>query len=512
MKDSPRILLIDDDPDDLALIELVLHQAFDVVELILVSDAVSFAEHLHTGGIHSIICSSRLSWGDAMRVLESVRRHYPSAPIILFRSQHETHLSLTTSSCNPVAWLKKDSSGFMQLPQLVRLQFEAGSAAAENSELSLYRSLVEEVTYGLFRINQFAEIQQCNQAFAELLDYAKTSDVTGFDLGQWSDGNDRAQEFLELLPQLNGELRLNLNLRTKGDKTVTVSVRICPLLPLAAESLFTVLVEQVNPQNQVKHVDLVPAIEQPAIASANKVRTETSELMDLIHLVSHDLQDPLQLIERYAGLLQERHHGQLDEDAQRYLGNLIGSSARMQDMVDGLLEYSRLQSSDFVFQRVNLNQVVSDALANLRGRIDDSNARLVIGDLPEVTGDWHQLRQLFQNLVGNAIKFNRNDLPQIEIVASECNQGWLITVQDNGIGIREQDHSVIFEMYQRLHTEEEFPGTGVGLALCKRIIERHGGHISVTSRPEEGTRFDLILARQGATGVSDGNISGVIVA
>ncbi len=220
------------------------------------------------------------------------------------------------------------------------------------------------------------------------------------------------------------------------------------------------------------------------------------QLEQLTGAVSHDLRDPLQLITQHGLLLQRRYGEQLDDDARRFLQHIIGSTERMQAMIDGLLEYFRLGKTEPHYRQVDLNRVVKRALENLRGRIEESHARIEAPTLPVVVADERMMVHLFQNLLGNAIKFRGKADPIIQIGAEDRPEHWLISVTDNGIGIRPGDSERIFGMFQRLHTSDEYPGSGVGLAMCQRIAEQHGGDISVSSRPGEGTRFEVLLSKR----------------
>lgn len=217
------------------------------------------------------------------------------------------------------------------------------------------------------------------------------------------------------------------------------------------------------------------------------------------HAVSHDLQEPLQQVVRYARLLAGRLETRLDERERHRLEHLLASAERMQAMLDGLLEVSRLASADHPFAAVELGAVVDEALENLRGAIDSSGTEVTRGPLPTVVAGRAQMVQLFQNLIGNAIKFHGEAPPRIRVSAREEDGRWVVSVRDDGIGIDPKDHERIFRMFQRLHPDATYPGRGVGLALCRRIAEHHGGRLRVDSRLGEGATFSVELPRQAAS-------------
>ena len=214
------------------------------------------------------------------------------------------------------------------------------------------------------------------------------------------------------------------------------------------------------------------------------------ELEQFAYVASHDLQEPLRMVASYADLLQTRYKGKLDDKADRYINFTVDGAVRMQKLIEGLLEYSRITRRGAEFVSVSANAVIDEAVSNLAAAIRESRAVVTKDDLPEVRGDEIQLTQLFQNLIGNAIKFRSpGTAPGVHISAKREGDTCVFAVRDNGIGIDREYADRIFLIFQRLHTREEYPGTGIGLALCKRIVERHHGRIWVESSPGQGSTF-----------------------
>ncbi|MFP4606470.1 MAG: PAS domain S-box protein [Thiohalospira sp.] len=230
-------------------------------------------------------------------------------------------------------------------------------------------------------------------------------------------------------------------------------------------------------------------------AARAELERSNAELEQFAYAVSHDLQEPLRIVASYLGLLQRRYADQLDERAARYIETAVGAGERMRGMISDLLEYSRVKRMGEPFQPVDLGEVVDAARENLVPAIDESGARIAVEELPTVPGDRGQLLRLFQNLLGNAIKYGPDDdTPRIRVSARPDDGHWTIEVADNGIGMEPADTERIFGVFQRLHTREEYPGTGAGLALAQRIVERHGGTIRAESEgPGCGTTFRLTL-------------------
>ncbi|MCU4924417.1 PAS domain-containing protein [Halobacteria archaeon AArc-dxtr1] len=222
---------------------------------------------------------------------------------------------------------------------------------------------------------------------------------------------------------------------------------------------------------------------------------ESNERLEqFAYAASHDLQEPLRMVTSYLQLLERRHGDTLDEDGEEFLAFAVDGATRMRQMINGLLEYSRIETRGDPFEPVDLNDVLDDVRKDLQMQIEERNAEITADDLPEVAGDDSQLRQVFQNLLGNAIEYSGDELPQIDISSRRDDDQWIISVADNGIGIDQDDQERIFEVFQRLHTHEEHSGTGIGLALSRRVVERHGGKIWVDSEPGEGATFSFTLS------------------
>ncbi|MHC3438410.1 PAS domain S-box protein [Natrialbaceae archaeon A-gly3] len=223
-----------------------------------------------------------------------------------------------------------------------------------------------------------------------------------------------------------------------------------------------------------------------------ELRTETRRLEQFAYAASHDLQEPLRMISSYLRLLERRYEDILDEDGEEFLAYAVDGAERMSEMINGLLAYSRVETRGEPLEPVDLENVLEDVLTDLELRIAESNAEITAESLPRVEGDASQLRQVFQNLLDNAIEYS-DGVPRVDIWAEQRGSKWVVSVRDEGIGIDPDQRERIFEVFQRLHSREEHAGTGIGLALCERIVERHGGEIWVDSEPGEGSTFSFTL-------------------
>ncbi|MFC4440466.1 MULTISPECIES: PAS domain S-box protein [Natrialbaceae] len=224
-----------------------------------------------------------------------------------------------------------------------------------------------------------------------------------------------------------------------------------------------------------------------------KLQESNDRLEQFAYAASHDLQEPLRMVSSYLQLLENRYTDELDEDGEEFIEFAVDGAERMREMINGLLEYSRVETQGEPFEPVDLNAVLEDVLADLQFQIQEHDAEITIEELPMIKGDVSQLRQLFQNLLENAIEYSGDESPRVDVSATRSGDKWTVSVTDEGIGIDPEDQERIFEVFQRLHTEDEHVGTGIGLALCKRIVERHGVEIGVDSTLGEGATFWFTL-------------------
>jgi len=219
------------------------------------------------------------------------------------------------------------------------------------------------------------------------------------------------------------------------------------------------------------------------------------ELEQFAYVASHDLQEPLRAIVGFLQLLQSRYEDKVDDKGRHYIDRSVKAAHRMQTLIRELLTLSRVNSKGSTFLPTDLNLLVGSVLDNLRTTVRERNAEVICGVLPTLSIDENQIRSLFQNLLVNALRYNESEKPRVDIDFQELDDSYLFRVQDNGIGISPQFHQRIFMVFQRLHTDREYPGTGLGLALCKRIVERHGGTIWVESNPPGGSVFFFTLPK-----------------
>jgi light-regulated signal transduction histidine kinase (bacteriophytochrome) len=230
------------------------------------------------------------------------------------------------------------------------------------------------------------------------------------------------------------------------------------------------------------------------LAAANRVLERSNiELQQFAYIASHDLQSPLRSISGFVQLLKLEYEGKLNEEATDWIHRTVQAIEQMQTLIRDVLAYSRVDSRSRPFAPIPFFDVFNDAVSLLKSSIDDARAQVVCGELPVVMGDRSQLVQLMQNLIGNGIKYHSDKAPYVRVSAESHGSEWTFSVRDNGIGIEPKYHDRIFEIFKRLHDQKDYPGTGIGLAICRRVVDRHGGRLWLESEAGHGSVFRFTL-------------------
>jgi PAS domain S-box-containing protein len=353
-----------------------------------------------------------------------------------------------------------------------------------------YRGLLEAAPDGMVVVNQAGEIFLLNAQAEKHFGYSRDELIgqkvtniipQGFAERLIADGSRTAAEALAQQIGMGIEL---YGLRKDGGE-FPIEIMLSPL-ESAGETLVTAAIRDITVRKQAE-ANLVQKIEE--------LNRSNEELEQFAYVASHDLQEPLRMVASYTQLLSKRYKGKLDSDADEFIAFAVDGANRMQRLIQDLLTYSRVGKRGLELLSISSDRALERAIVNLKGAIEESGALVTHGPLPEVMADEVQLVQLFQNLVGNAIKYQGPGAPHIHVSAVKNGAPkWKFSVQDDGLGIDPQFFERIFGMFQRLHKRDEFEGTGMGLAICKKIVERHGGTISVESTPGQGSTFHFDLS------------------
>jgi PAS domain S-box-containing protein len=297
----------------------------------------------------------------------------------------------------------------------------------------------------------------------------------------------RAREIPDIMAHLRtseGTQRVETERLTKNGARIEVEVRISPIRNSKGELLgASAIAHDIGERKR---------IERQFARSRDDLARSNGELERFAYVASHDLQEPLRMVASYVQLLAQRYRGRLDSDADDFIAYAVDGANRMKTMIVDLLKYSRAGQGD-AFAMVDSGAALRNALANLRFAIDESGATVTHGQMPTVRGIEPQIAELFQNLIGNALKFRGAEPACIHIAAESVSDGWEFSIADNGIGIAPEYQEKVFEMFRRLHGREKYPGTGIGLTICRKIVAHHGGQISVQSEEGKGATFRFTL-------------------
>ncbi|MDB6054083.1 MAG: hypothetical protein JWN25_1606 [Verrucomicrobiales bacterium] len=242
-----------------------------------------------------------------------------------------------------------------------------------------------------------------------------------------------------------------------------------------------------------KRADELALINAQLKQSNEALERSNVELAQFAYIASHDLQTPLRNISGFVQLIKVNYADKVDEKGRDWIRRTVQSAEQMHTLIRDVLEYSRVDSRARPFELVSLRDVFNDAVGQLEASIRDAGGEVTCGELPTVMGDRSQLVQMFQNLIGNGLKYHSEKTPQVHVTSQRgCNE-WMISISDNGIGIAPRHYERIFEIFKRLHNQQEYPGTGIGLAVCRRVVNRHGGRIWVESESNQGSRFNFTI-------------------
>ena len=359
---------------------------------------------------------------------------------------------------------------------------------AVREALRYAESIVETVREPLVVLNVDLKILSANRSFYNTFKVTPDETVGNFiyDLGdrQWDIPRLRTL-FEDILPKNTrfDNFEVEHNFPIIGRKIMLLNARRIYRKDIGMQMIL-LAIEDIT-ERRLREEELKKLSEE--LARSN------TELRDFAYVASHDLKKPLQSIEGFAKLLGRRYKGKLDAKADEFIEYIGSSVKRMQELIKDLLEYSQIGAKGKKFKPTHCSGVVEKAVSNLQAAIEESNAAVTYDELPTVMVGTPQIISLFQNLIDNAINFRGEEAPRIHISAQRKGDEWVFSIQDNGIGIDPKDSEQIFGMFQRLHGSTEYPGTGIGLAICKKIVGHHGGRIWVESEPGKGSTFFFTL-------------------
>lgn len=452
--------------------------------------------------------------GDGLRALAALEgRHAPNLAILDWRmpgidgvevcrrvrAQSDgqyVYLLLVTARDTPADLLEGLDAGaddYLNKPvdmAELRMRIRAGSRVMEFAERS--RQLFERAPIAYHEMNAEGVLVRVNQAECKLLRYAPGELVgrpfwdfvapaqaarakASFQIALDAASGPIEDSEWELLGRYGNPLQVRLQQNRILDRGGRVAGLRCTILDVTELRLQQELLNR----------------------QAEDLKRSNAELEQFAYVASHDLQEPLRMVASFAQLLARRCAGRLNAEADEYIGFIVNGAKRMQQQISDLLALSRVGTRGGKFEETDLNGVLEEVLQNLGPSMAEQSATVTHQRLPSVVVDRGQMAQLLQNLIGNSIKFHGAEPPRVDVSAARSGQEWTVSVRDNGIGIPSQHAERVFRIFQRLHSSEQYPGTGIGLAVCQKIVERHGGRIWFDSEPGAGTTFRFTLSPRG---------------
>lgn len=502
-----KILLVDDRPENLVALEASLEGVGG--ELVLADSGTQALRHLLNDDFAAVLLDVKMPDMDGFETAELIRSRPRSRRIpIIFLTAYRSDAHLFRGyDLGAVDFLFKPI-----IPEILRskvsvfveLSRNAGvlrdQAAVLKREEEKLRCVLEAAPDGMVMCHENGNIALVNSRLESLFHYSR-HELLGQQMDaiipDWSLSIAAADSEEGTCQDAAVQGRELTGVRRDGT-TFPIEISLNSFEDLDG----TLLITAIRDVSDRKRVDeeirsLNVELERRVQRRTEELLRSNEELAQFAYAASHDIQEPMRVVSLYAQLLDSRLRGQLHGDAAQYLSYISENARRMQDVVKDVLALSRLDSQgEEHFSRVDCNVALSEALANLEQKIVDTHARIVSDRLPVVLGDALQVTRVFQNLIGNAIIYRGAASPEIRIELDVTESEWLFSVEDNGIGIAQEYHEIIFGLFKRLHSRSEHPGTGLGLAICKKIITHHGGRIWVEAEDGRGSTFRFTLPRR----------------
>ena len=487
----PPVLLVDESADDRELIGLVLAGAFGPVEIEEAGNAAALARAVTAGRFGVVLTEHQLSWiraGDVVRLVRDLR---PGCPVVVVSGQPIERVASEILHLAPDGLVPKTSAGLAGLPRVLRSAlFQTRRRSEAESADAPHRRLLDALPVGVFVASPEGTLLDANPAFARALGFEHPEDAVQRALDALFAVRAEGEAFRAGLEPGAPATPIDARLR-RADGT-PLWVRLAAWRAIDAGGGAGRIEGLLEDRGASRAAEQELAERSAALARSN------AELDEMAYVVSHDLRKPLGQVVRFLDLLDQDAGGKLGREARGMLEQARQSAGRLEGMVDAVLRCARIDSHGEEFAVVDLEAVLDRVLERAGGELAALGGRVERERLPAVTGDESQLEQLFENLLDNALKFRGSAPPRLEIGAEDEGGAWHLRFRDHGVGLDPADAERIFVMFQRLHTEAEVPGSGIGLAVCRRIVARHGGRIWVESQPGAGATFHVTLAKRAA--------------
>ncbi|MDZ7316815.1 MAG: ATP-binding protein [candidate division KSB1 bacterium] len=411
-------------------------------------------------------------------------------PVIFITAYADDHSLERAKASDSFGYILKPFDAMTVKTTIEMALYKHRMAEALRASEKRYRSIFEYSPIGIFQADKKYNIITANPSLVKLFGCKSEEECRSYLKrfeGMWHLDEDR-EEFLKALAE-TGSAEGEYRMHTKDGRNIWVLISArYNAEENAVEGFMRDVTKRKEAEEQLQR-------ERQELAKSN------AELKQFAYAASHDLQEPLRMVVSYVQMLKHKYYHKLDADADQYIDFAVEGAKRMKQLIADLSAYSHISMSRRPFRSVPAREMVDRAMEALRLRIKEAGAKITCGKLPTVYGDAEQLETLFRHLIDNALKFRRDEPPRIRISAKQSKEGWLFSIHDNGIGIEEQHSDRIFELFQRLNDRNQYSGSGVGLTICKKIVEHHQGRIWFTSEIGKGTTFFFTLPFE-KTGVS----------
>ncbi len=491
MKVLPPVLLVDGHTDDRRLAGIVLEHEFGELDLSEAGDAAAIAAALTQKKFGLAIIDPDLGFMAAADILRMVAETRPEAALVIFTHAVEESVVADALRFGADGFVEKGSGGFLRLPGAVRAAlFRARRRRLDAVRDAPYRRLVEGLPVGVFIATVDGEILEANPALAAILGFGSAEELTRRQLASFFADRREGEAWRFRLDAASAVGNLEAALQRRGGGSVWVRLSTW-VVEDAASGV-------VHLHGTVEETATYHEAQEELVRRSAALARSNADLEQFAYVISHDLQQPLGVISRALDLVPDADRAALSAEGGECLDHARRGAETLQRMVDAVLGYSRIDTRGGRFGVVDCGHVLEKVRAMLADDLETAGAELTADPLPTVEGDEAQLAQLLQNLLSNSLKFRGAAPPRIHVGAELRGDEWVLSVKDNGIGVPPEAAERIFGMFQRLHTDAEIPGTGIGLAICRRIAARHGGRIWVESRPGEGATFRVTLPRRVA--------------
>jgi PAS domain S-box-containing protein len=475
------ILVVDDDRKNLAALETVLAPLGH--EVVTAASGEEALRQLLLDDFAVILMDVRMPTLDGFETVELIKRrkrNQDTAVIFLTGVEKDARQVFRGYSAGAVDYISKPvDTDVLRSKVSVLVDLHRKTDALKESE-ERFRTAFANAPIGIALIGPEGEWLQANEALCEMLgrSSAELFQRPICEFTRPADREHEQREFRRLIAEKPRFYQAEKCLVHRDGRVVRALVSVS----LAIDA-------QARPLNFIWQLVDITELER----RADDLARSNAELEQYAYVISHDLQEPLRSIGGFVQLLERRYQGALDDEADRFIGFTVAGVERMQALIDDLLSYSRAGAGELRGDQVDTRELVNRTLTSLDAAVREAGAQVKVGELPTIVADESALGQVFQNLLSNAIKFRAGDPPRVEVSATHADDARTFAVADSGIGVEPAHAERIFRIFQRLHTRDEYGGTGVGLAICKRIVERHGGRIWCESRPGGGTVFRFTI-------------------